>query len=94
MHTGFGVQQVIGSSLMPFFFFFLSLRSHYGRKLYFYFYSFLISLVCYAFQSIATFVRVLLFILVFTILCMMWPSNFDQESVRRLKSKRRHLHTG
>ena len=43
-------QSVLGDFLA---FFFLSLRSNYGRKLYFYFYSFLWSLVCYAFQSIA-----------------------------------------
>ena len=53
---------------------FLSLRSHYGHKLHFYFYSFLRS---YAFQSNATFIRILSFISVFTILCMMWPSNFE-----------------
>ena len=34
----------------------------YGRKLHFYFYSFLRSLICYAFQSSATFIRVLSFI--------------------------------
>ena len=43
-------QSVLGDFLA---FFFLSLRSNYGRKLYFYFYSFLWSLVCYVFQSIA-----------------------------------------
>ena len=43
-------QSVLGDFLE---FFFLSLRSNYWRKLYFYFYSFLWSLVCYAFQSIA-----------------------------------------
>ena len=34
------------------------------------------SLVCYAFQAIKTFSCVLSFILVFNMLCMMWPSNF------------------
>ena len=34
-------------------------------------------LVCYAFQSSATFICILSFISVFTISCMMWPSNFE-----------------
>ena len=56
---------------------FLKFLFLYGRKLHFYFYSFLRSLICYAFQSSATFVHILSFISVFTILFMMWPSNFE-----------------
>ena len=56
------------------------LRSHYGRKLHFYFYSFLPPLVCYAFQSIATFTRVLSFILVFTAY-VVWPRSLEIKKI-------------
>ena len=41
------------------------------------FYLFLRSLICYAFQPSATLIRILSFISDFTILYMMWPSNFE-----------------
>ena len=44
------------------------------------FYSFLPPLVCYAFQSIATFTRVLSFILVFTAY-VVWPSSLEIKKI-------------
>ena len=44
------------------------------------FYSFLPPLVCYAFQSIATFTRILSFILVFTAY-VVWPSSLEIKKI-------------